>query len=257
MDLRLRDKKVFITASSGGIGLATAKAFLGEGANVIINGRSTEKLVRVVEELKATYGDNIDCIGGDMTDTCNISKVADYINSKYKSLDVVVANLGSGKPESNNPLSRKEWERFYNINVMGTVELLNELKDCLARGEESSVSLIASVVSKEVESAPVGYAAAKSAVCTLNKYLSHMWADDGIRVNCILPGNIYFEGGRWNELMDDDEIGTRAYIESAVSMKRFGKPEEIADAIVFLSSSRASFITGAELAVDGGQMTAI
>ena len=84
--------------------------------------------------------------------------------------------------------------------------------------------------------------------------MSRKWAGDGIRVNCVLPGNVFFQGGRWEELLNKDKRGVTEYIESCVPMKRFGEPKEIADMILFLSSKRASFITGAEISIDGGQL---
>lgn len=253
MDLGLKGKKVFVTASVNGIGLATVERFLEEGADVVINGRKEQRLKEVSESLKKNYGEHIDYFCGDMTSKESIYGAARYIQEKYGAIDVFVANLGSGKPESDNLLDVSEWERFYRINVLGTVELLDNLKGCLKNGNSPCVILISSVIAKEAAQAPLGYAASKSAVRTLNKYLSRLWVDDGIRVNCVLPGNIFFNGGRWEELNNADGESVSAYIEGSVPMNRFGKPEEVADTIVFLSSERAGFITGAEIAVDGGQ----
>ena len=257
MDLGLEGKIVFITASSSGIGLSTAEAFLREGSKVIINGRRNQKLEDIGKMLQESYGERVDCFCGDMTDDRTIADLGIYIAKKYRKLDVLVANLGSGKPEYSNYLEENEWKRFYDINVFGEVKLLDRLYELLKEGRESCVTLMSSVVAKEYASAPIGYAASKSAIRILNKYISRKWVDDGIRVNCVLPGNVFFEGGRWEELLKDDEEAVLAYINDNVPMKRFGKPEEIADAIVFLSSRRASFMTGSELTVDGGQSVAI
>lgn len=257
MELGLKDKRVLITASSNGIGLATAKEFLDEGARVIINGRSQDRLDNLSRELSVQYGNRVDTFCGDILDEGAIDKCATYAKDRLGGLDILVCNLGSGKPLINNPLDKSEWQRFYDINVMSSVGILNSILPLLRDGKNQSVILVSSIVSREAASAPMGYAAAKSAVRTLNKYLSREWAADGIRVNCVLPGNIYFEGGRWEELKNADEEGVMSYVESAVPMKRFGKPEEIADTIAFLSSDRASFITGAEIVVDGGQLSSI
>ena len=257
MDLGLKGKRVFITASTGGIGLATSEAFLREGSHVIINGRNEKKLYSEMKRLKSTYDADVDCVCGDMTKNEDIRAAAEQMEAKYGSLDVFVANLGSGKPESENPLEVSEWERFYDINVVGAVELSNCLHNLLKRGNEPCVTFLSSVVAREAALAPVGYAAAKSSVRVFSKYLSRMWVDDGIRVNCVLPGNVYFKGGRWEQLRDKGPNGVYDYINTAVPMRRFGKPEEIADTILFLSSRRAGFITGAEIVVDGGQSVAL
>ena len=254
MELGLKDKRILITASSNGIGLETARTFLEEGARVIINGRNQDKLDRVKSELASHYGDKVKAFCGNMLDDMAIEECVSFVREQYEGLDILVCNLGSGKPLNKAQLDESEWQRFYDINVMSSVSILNEAHPLLCDGNEPCVVLISSIVSKEVLSAPIGYATAKSAIRTMSKYLSREWADDGIRVNCVLPGNIYFEGGRWDELKNSDEEGVMSYIKSAVPMKRFGKPEEIANAIAFLSSDRASFITGAELVIDGGQL---
>lgn len=173
------------------------------------------------------------------------------------SLDIAVMNLGSGKAENRNGLAADEWRRFYEINTVSAVNVLDQLYPLLQRGKNANVVLVSSVVARERSAAPVGYAAAKGAILTLCRYLSSLWAVEGVRVNAVVPGNVYFSGGRWEEIMAADEEGTLEYIRRAVPMNRFGTPEEIADAVLFLASERAKFITGAMLNVDGGQQSAI
>lgn len=257
MELGLTGKIVFITGSTRGIGLATAKGFLSEGATVILNGRNRVELDGIVESLNAVYCNRIFGLAGDITNQVESEEVVRMINDQFQHLDVLVANLGSGKPECDNPLCVSEWKRFYEVNVLGNLGTVDKLHPLLQRSASPSVIFLSSIVARQRVSAPVGYAAAKSGVLSLAKYLSKNWADDNIRVNCILPGNIYFKGGRWEELDNTDHDGVSNYINTEVPMKRFGKPEEIADAILFLSSSRASYITGASIVVDGGQLSTI
>lgn len=257
MNLGLEGKKVFITASSRGIGLATAKAFLDEGCSVVINGRDEERLRQIIDELAGMYPSRIAAFSGDMLHSDDITKAVEYVTGRFGSLDILVSNLGSGKPESNDCLDAAEWDRFFRVNTIGSVEMLNGFYDLLKMGTKPCVILVSSIVAKEAASAPPGYAASKSAVLVLNKYLSRIWASDGIRVNCVLPGNVFFDGGRWQELHEADPEGVDRYISEKVPMNRFGRPEEIADSIVFLASEKASFITGAELVIDGGQLGTI
>lgn len=257
MDLGVKDRRVFITGSSGGIGLATAECFLKEGAEVILNSRNETHLEKVSYELKQKYGNKVSYIAADILTEEGIHKISEKLKEEYQGLDILIGNLGNGKPGQDNALDISEWKRFYDINVLGNVRIINALYELLQAGMNPNVVLVSSVIAREVASAPVGYAAAKSAVRTLNKYLSRMWADDGIRVNCVLPGNVYFEGGRWEELLKADNSGIMNYIKTNVPMERFGEPMEIANVITFLASDRASFITGAEISVDGGQLVAI
>ena len=255
MELGLKRKRAFITGGTRGIGLATAKAFLQEGGIIYLNGHNAPKLLAVCKTLKEESGGEVFPCLGDMTLADAVGKLRETM--KAESLDIAVMKLGNGKAEDKNELSPDEWRRFYEINTLSAVNVLNQLFPLLKRGKHANVVLVSSVVARERSAAPVGYAAAKGAILTLCRYLSAQWADDGIRVNAVMPGNVYFSGGRWEEIMATDEEGTLDYIRRAVPMNRFGTPEEIADAVLFLASERAKFITGAMLNVDGGQQSAI
>ncbi len=254
MDLGLRDKNVMITASSQGIGFSTAESFLKEGANVLLNGRNEEKLKHSYKILCDKYGSgHVACFTGDITVADTISQCRSYIEDTWGRLDVLVPNLGSGIPICEDKLDIKEWETLINVNLLPAVKVIREFTEILSLSDNGSIILISSIVAYERMRAPYAYAAAKNAIRTLSKYLAGDLAERSVRVNCVVPGNIMFEGGRWEELYNNDKEGTEAYINREVPLKRFGRPEEIADAIVFLASERARFITGAELVIDGGQ----
>lgn len=254
MDLGLAGKKVLITASSGGIGFATADSFLREGADVLLNGRNEEKLLQSYGILQQKYGTGrVYYFTGDMTQETVIIQCRDYVQKVWKKIDVLVPNLGSGKPISESRLDIKEWKAHIDVNLLSAVQVIRVLMELLPSGSNGSIILLSSITACERMNAPYAYAAAKNAVRTLCNYLAGDLADKAIRVNCVVPGNIFFPGGRWEELYNADKGGTEKYINTTVPMKRFGKPEEIADAIVFLASERAGFITGAELVIDGGQ----
>ena len=113
--------------------------------------------------------------------------------------------------------------------------------------------MISSIVGLQQSRGPLGYSAAKSSVLSLVKNLSYDLAPFGIRINAIAPGNIYFKNGRWQEILQKSPAVLKDYIEKEVPLKRFGKPEEVASAIVFLASPSSSFTTGSYLVVDGGE----
>lgn len=255
MKLGLAGKRVFVSGSTQGIGLKIAESFLDEGARVMLNGHRKERLEKIEQLLLQRYPENVFSTCADLTTSTGAEQVARDIEHTFSELDIYIANLGNGKPQSSNYLELGDWERFYRINVLGNVALLDKLHFLLKKGQEPNVVMISSIVAKEKAAAPYGYAAAKGAITTLTRYLSKDWAQDGIRVNCVLPGNIYFPGGRWQELASSDEKAVRAYIDSQVPMRRFGCPEEVADTVLFLASNRAGFITGAMLPVDGGQLS--
>lgn len=254
MDLGLTGRRVFITASSGGIGMAVAEHFLQEGAYVLLNGRNAEKLYTIVADFRERYGEkNVYYFTGDVTRSSILTECHDYIKNLWGGLDILVTNMGTGKPIGDDRLASEEWEKLFQYNLFSAVKAVRIFQGMLKHGKNSNIILVSSIVAYERMSAPCAYAAAKNGIRTLAKYLAGDLAEAGIRVNTVVPGNVFFKGGRWEELYNMDSEGVQKYISQNVPMKRFGTPDEIADAVLFLSSDRASFITGAELTVDGGQ----
>ena len=133
------------------------------------------------------------------------------------------------------------------------MKLLNEFIPVIKKQKSGSIILISSIAGLERIGAPYGYAAAKSALLSLTGNLSAELASYGIRVNCVVPGNVYFKDGRWDEVLNDQPEIKREYIDKEVPLKRFATPFEIAKSIVFLSSDCSSFTTGTVLVIDGGQ----
>lgn len=257
MNLFLKNKRILITGATQGIGLATAKEFLNEGAQVCITGRNSRKVSEAVESLRQGIS-NADVMGfcGNLLAHEDIVKLHVFIEEKWQGIDVLIPNIGSGKPMSDDPLDIGEWNRMLQVNLLGGIEILQLFQDMLKQSS-GNIVMISSIVAREVFGKSYAYAASKEAVLTVTKYLAKDMAAYGVRVNAVLPGNVYFEGGRWEELMAMDEQSVSETIARIVPMKRFGKPEEIAKAIVFLASGAASFITGSFLTVDGGQNSAL
>ena len=254
MNLGLDKKRVFITASSDGIGLATAKAFLDEGAFVAINGRDHEKLNRACDNLIGQYGrGRVLSVAGDATQTEDIKSFYSIVESEWNGLDVLVCNAGSGKGLSEDQYGVAEWKRLYDINLFSGIKLIDQFRCMLVNGSNPSIVMMSSLASYDRIGAPPAYAAAKVGINSLVKYLADDLSEKGVRVNAVAPGNVFYEGGRWDELSHQNRESVESYIRESVPMKRFGTPEEIADAVAFLASERASFITGTILKVDGGQ----
>lgn len=253
MELGLHGKKVFITASVNGIGKAVAVAFLREGAKVIINGRNENRLTHVLHELQAAYGEeNVYAICGDMSDEETIRHAVDKIKDYVTNIDIVVGNLGTGKPISDDKFDIREWEYMLKMNLLSAVSLIQNSRSLFLENG-GSIVVIASLAAHDRIGAPPAYAAAKAGIVSLVKYAAPILAKRQIRINAVSPGNVYFEGGRWEELVGQDEIGVGEYIKKEVPMKRFGQAEEIAETIVFLCSEKSSFTTGAIVQLDGGQ----
>ena len=254
MNLELEGKRVFVTASTDGIGKAIAESFLEEGAIVTVNGRNQSRLDRVILDFSKKYdGHRIHGAIGDMSKEEDIRRVKCFISSEFGKLDILIGNLGTGKPISADKLDITEWHHMYDYNLFSAVHLISAFEDILKKQENASIVLLSSLAGYERIGAPIAYAAAKNGIRTLVKYLADEYAAYGIRVNGVAPGNILFPGGRWEELQKRNIEGIREYIEKEVPMNRFGAPKEIANLVLFLASNRASFITGEIVKADGGQ----
>jgi 3-oxoacyl-[acyl-carrier protein] reductase len=254
MDLSLRDKIAFVAGSSRGIGLAVAQAFLREGAKVVISGRNPDSLEQAKALLTAEAGqDRVEAIWGDMTQEADLEQALGLAQARLGGLDVVVANVGSGTARSGWDLSPDDWQAALTLNLLGSMTLASKALSCLIARGGGSITFISSIAGVEAINAPLGYSAAKAAVLSAMKSLSRIVGPQGVRVNAVAPGNVLFPGGSWERKLMERRDFFEDYIRAEVPLQRFARPEEIADAVVFLSSERASFITGACLVVDGGQ----
>lgn len=254
MDLGLEGKVAFIAGSSRGIGLAIACAFLREDAKVVITGRNAESLTEAATFLAKQAGSHrVLSVHGNMTDPTDIRRALDETVATFADIDAVVANIGSGTARAGWDLSWEDWQSALNVNLLGGMALASAvLPDLIARGS-GSITFVSSIVGSEAISAPVTYSASKAAVQSAMKNLSRLVGPHGVRVNAVAPGNVLFPGGTWDRKLAEQRKFVEQYVQSEVPLQRFARPEEIADAVVFLASERASFITGASLIVDGGQ----
>lgn len=249
-------KVVLIGGASGGIGSAISRQFLQQGCKVVLVGRSNERLTQLIETLSAEFGtENLFLIVADCNIEAEISSAVKSAVSRWSRLDVVIANVGDGRSESQAIPSQGSFSNSLQVNLRSAENLARATQKELERNK-GSLLFISSIAGLQVTGAPTDYSVAKAALIMLSKQLSHKLAPN-IRVNCIAPGNIYFPGGRWDELTKSDPSSVEIMLRTRVPLNRFGTPEDIANAAIFLSSDLASFITGSCLSVDGGQSTAI
>ena len=254
MDLGLRNKVAFVAGSSRGIGVAIAGAFLREDGKVVITGRDAKSLEEasagLISQSDSSRVLSIQC---DLTNPTDIKAALDESVSTFGGLDAVVANVGSGVGRGGWELEMQDWESTLKVNLTGSMALASAALAQLAGRDGASLTFISSIAGHEAINAPLPYSAAKAALLNGMKNLSRLAGAKGVRVNAVAPGNILFEGGTWERKLAERREFFEQYVKAEVPLQRFGRPEEIADAIVFLASGRASFITGACLVVDGGQ----
>jgi len=252
MNLDLANKRVFITGSSHGIGLAVAQIFLQEGARVVLSARTQASLKEAADRLADEYGrDRVLAFSMDCADESKWSDALKQIKETWGGLDIVVANVGDGRSVSDALPEAAQFAKVWRSNfTTAEVTARSALPYLIDSG--GCLLFVSSIAGLEAIGAPTDYSVAKSALLALTKQLARKLAPR-VRVNCLAPGNVYFSGGSWDAKMRSDPEQVKRLIETSVPMKRFGTPQEMADAAVFLCSERAKFITGACLVVDGGQ----
>jgi len=246
----MKNKVVLITGALTGIGRATAIAFAREGAQVVVCGRHDEAGSALVAELRA-LGVEAEYFRTDVRHEDDVKGLVDRTIKRFGRLDVAVNNAGTeGKPGPVTEQSAESYAATFDTNVLGTLlSLKHELRVMLPRGQGSIVN-VSSVFGRVGGPGAAVYVASKHAVEGLTKAAALEVAGSGVRVNVVAPGPI--ETGMLNRFTGDEE--KKAALVSRVPLKRAGLPEEIAQAIVFLASDKASFITGASIAVDGGKL---
>ena len=248
---------MLVTGSSRGIGLAIATAFLNEGARVVLTSRDQAALDRLKERLARDFSAySMLALACDFTDSETIIDLHDRIVAAWNGLDILVVNVGSGRSVADLIPPVSHFRRIVQLNFDSAVDTAREFYPLIQK-TRGNILFITSIAGLEAFGAPVDYAAAKSALNAFAKNLARKVGGDGVRVNCIAPGNIYFEGGSWAEKIEADPERVQKMLETAVPLRRFGRPEEIAAAAVFLASECSAFTTGACLIIDGGQTVSV
>ncbi len=246
----MKNKVILITGALTGVGRATGIAFAREGAQAVVCGRHDDAGNALVTELRA-LGVEAEYIRADVRHEDDVKGLVDRTIKRFGRLDVAVNNAGTeGKPGPVTEQSAESYAATFDTNVLGTLlSLKHELRVMLPRGQGSIVN-VSSVFGRAGGPGASVYVASKHAVEGLTKAAALEVAGSGVRVNVVAPGPI--ETGMLNRFTGDEE--KKAALVSRVPLKRAGLPEEIAQAIVFLASDKASFITGASIAVDGGKL---
>ena len=243
---KLEGKIALITGGNSGIGLATAKQFVNEGAYVFITGRREAELAAAKKQI----GKNVTAIQGDVSNLHDLDRLFAQIRKEKGKIDIVFANAGIARYAPIGTITEDFFDSIFDINVKGVLFTVQKSLSLLRDG--GSIILNASIVATKGLSSNSVYSATKAAVRSFARTWTTDLKDRRIRVNAISPGPIDTPG--LSELLASSETGEqrKKMISTTVPLGRFGRPEEIAKAVVFLASDDASYITGIELFVDGG-----
>lgn len=246
MSQKLAGKVAVITGGNSGMGLATAKLFVAEGAHVYITGRRQQELDAAVKEI----GSNVTAVQGDVTKLADLDRLYEMVEKQHGRVDIVFANAGAGELIPITEVTEQHFDKLFNINVKGVVFTVQKALRLMPNG--GSIILNASIAASKGFEAFSIYSATKAAV----RSFARTWTTDlkarQIRVNAISPGTI--------DTPIFDNLGTtpeeiaqaKASFAGIIPLGRIGTPDEIAKAALFLASDDSSFITGIELFVDGG-----
>jgi len=243
---KLEGKIALITGGNSGIGLATAKRFVSEGAYVYITGRRESELASAVKEI----GRNVTGVQGDVSDLGDLDRLFAQIRREKGRLDIVFANAGAAKYARLGEITEEFYDSIFNINVKGLLFTVQKALPLMPDG--ASIILNASIVASKGLPSNSVYSATKAAVRSFARTWTTDLKDRHIRVNAVSPGSTDTPG--LNDLLASSETGQQRLkmISNSVPLGRLGAPDEIAKAVVFLASDDASYVTGAELFVDGG-----
>lgn len=250
MDLKLKGKRVIVTGGSRGIGKAILDKFAEEGASIATCARGGKALDNALHDWRQSgvkaYGEALD-----VTDSEHYARWLSNSVEFLGGLDIFISNVSTRNTETGEQRWRQAFEVDFMQHTLASEQVIPHLKN----GESPAFVFVSSIASVMASIMPIEheYGVMKAALNAYASQLAHRLAGDGIRSNYVTPGPIHFEGGFWDQVKQADPIlFDRASKMSA--LQRHGRPEEVASAVVFLASPAASYITGANLKIDGGAL---
>jgi 3-oxoacyl-[acyl-carrier protein] reductase len=249
LDLALRDRVCVVTGSTGGIGLATARLLVDEGARVVTSGRSDAP--GIGEALH---------VAGDLGEPGEPERVVETAIAELGGIDCLVNNVGIARIAAFEEVSDQEWNEYWQLDVMSYIRAIRAALPALRTRRHGAIVNVSSTAGKRPSTGMPHYSVVKAAVLSLSRLVADLYAKDGIRCNAVTPGPTATEawvgeGGLADQQGDRDEV--LAKVGAGRPLGRLAEPEEIAAVIAFLCSDRASYVTGAAWSADGGTVPII
>jgi 3-oxoacyl-[acyl-carrier protein] reductase len=259
MDLQLKGKAAIVTGSSRGLGLASARALAAEGCRVCMCARGAETLAQAAAELQgadprtgAGVKPQVIAVPADLSTPEGAATVVDAALAAFGAIDILVNNVATAKGTDIVGTPDGEWQEAFDQTLFPAIRMSRLVVPHMKKTGGGTIIMIASIWGRESGGRMV-YNAVKAAEISLAKAMAQQLAKDNIRVNSIAPGSILFPGGSWDKRQKADPAGIAEFIKTELPFGRFGRAEEVGDAVAFLASPRASWISGSCVPVDGCQ----
>lgn len=253
MDLGFAGSVALVAGASRGIGRAIAVTLAREGCRVVLSARGQEALDEAVAEIRSAGGEAVGVVA-DLTSSEAADVMVAAAEESFGGIDVLVSNAGGNRRGEFLSISDADWAALLELNFLGHVRLARAVGGEMVDRGRGSIVFVSSIFGREVGGAGLSlYNSTKSALISLAAVMARELAPRGVRVNSIAPGSIRFPGGSWDRRCIDQPEEMAQFIARSLPLGRFGTAEEVADVVAFLSSPRASLVTGSCWTADGGQ----
>lgn len=252
----MEGKAAIVTGASRGIGRAAARALAAQGVHLALAARGDEQLRRTADEIAAESGVTVVPVLADVGDQSAREHLVRIALEELGGVDYLVSNATSLDPYLAGASESEKWDPHYSVDLLGAVRLTELLTPGMAERGGGAIVWVSSISGKHGQGYDHAYVAMKAALIAGAKTMAVSLIRDGIRLNAVAPGGIYEPGNDWDRLREENSAAVEA-IERAIPAGRFGRPDEVADAIVFLLSAQARWVVGHTLVVDGGQYKGI
>lgn len=242
-------KTVLVTGASGGIGSACARLFAAEGYKVAIHYNNGKAAADALKDEICSFGGEAVCVCADLKDEAQVAQMLSTVERELGEVDVLVNNAGVSQQKLFTDTTREDYEQVFGVNILGVINCCRAVLPAMIRRKGGSIVNISSMWGVSGASCEVLYSASKAAVIGLTKALAKEVGPSSVTVNCVAPGVI---STKMNAHLSGEDM---AALCDETPLCRIGNPQEVAQAVLFLASEKAAFITGQTLSVDGGFIT--